>query len=78
MELLLLPYRNKSPRPDMLAILREEEHMTTSTLLLLVLILMLLGALPAWPYSRSWGYFPSGGVGTLLLILIVLMFMGHI
>ena len=47
-----------------------------STLLLIVLILILLGAMPAWPYSRGWGYYPSGGVGLLLIILVVLMLTG--
>jgi hypothetical protein len=45
------------------------------TILLVVLILLLLGALPTWPYSRSWGYYPSGGLGLLVLILIVLILM---
>jgi uncharacterized protein DUF3309 len=43
------------------------------TILLVILILALLGALPTWPYSRSWGYYPSGGLGLVLLILIVLL-----
>jgi hypothetical protein len=43
------------------------------TILLVILILMLLGALPTWPYSRQWGYYPSGGLGLVLVILIVLM-----
>lgn len=43
------------------------------TILVIVLILMLLGALPAWPHSRSWGYYPSGGLGLILVILIVLI-----
>ena len=47
------------------------------TILLIILVLMLLGAAPAWPYSRSWGYYPSGGVGLLVLILVVLMLMGR-
>jgi len=42
------------------------------TLLLVVVVLMLLGALPAWPHSRSWGYFPSGTLGTVLIIVLVL------
>ena len=46
------------------------------TILLIVLVLMLLGAAPAWPYSRGWGYYPSGGIGLLLLILVVLMLTG--
>lgn len=48
------------------------------TILLIVLLLVLLGALPTWPHSRSWGYYPSGGVGLLLVILIVLLLMGRI
>jgi hypothetical protein len=43
------------------------------TILLIILILMLVGAFPAWPYSRGWGYYPSGGVGLILLIIVVLM-----
>jgi hypothetical protein len=43
------------------------------TILLIILILMLVGAFPAWPYSRSWGYYPSGGLGLILLIVVVLM-----
>ena len=48
------------------------------TLLLIVLILLLLGAVPAWPYSRLWGYYPSGGVGILIVILVVLLLLGRI
>lgn len=51
---------------------------SVSTILLVVLILLLLGALPAWPHSRSWGYAPSGGVGLIVVILIVLLLMGRI
>jgi hypothetical protein len=43
------------------------------TLLLIILILILIGALPLWPYSAGWGYYPSGGAGLLLLVLIVVM-----
>ncbi len=43
------------------------------TILLIVLVLLLLGAMPAWPYSRGWGYYPSGGVGLVLLIIVILM-----
>ncbi|HEY6391707.1 MAG TPA: DUF3309 domain-containing protein [Bryobacteraceae bacterium] len=49
-----------------------------SLLLLVVLIMLLLGALPAWPYSRSWGYYPSGTLSVVLVIILVLMLMGHI
>lgn len=52
--------------------------MSIGTLLLIVLILILIGAVPAWPYSRGWGYGPSGGVGLLVVILIVLLLMGWI
>ena len=49
-----------------------------STLLLIILIILLLGALPTWPYSAGWGYYPSGGVGFVLLIVIVLLLVGRI
>jgi hypothetical protein len=48
------------------------------TILLIVLILMLVGAFPTWPHSKSWGYYPSGGLGLLLVILIVLLLLGRI
>ena len=47
-------------------------------ILLIVLIVILLGGLPTWPHSRSWGYYPSGTLGTVLLIIIVLMLVGYI
>jgi hypothetical protein len=48
------------------------------TLLLIILILLLIGALPAWPYSTGWGYWPSGGLGLILLIIIILALTGHV
>lgn len=48
------------------------------TILIVVLILMLLGALPGWSHSRNWGYFPSGGLGLLVTIVVVLLLMGRI
>jgi len=48
------------------------------TILLIVIIFLLLGALPTWPHSRKWGYLPSGGLGVILLILLVLMLIGRI
>lgn len=48
------------------------------TILLIVLILMLLGSVPVYPYSRSWGYYPSGGLGTILLIVLILVLVGRI
>jgi hypothetical protein len=47
-------------------------------ILLIILIVLLLGAVPAWPYSRNWGYAPSGGLGLVLLIVVVLLLMGRI
>lgn len=52
--------------------------MTLGTILLIVLILILIGAIPAWPYSRSWGYGPSGGLGLIVLILIILLLLGYV
>jgi hypothetical protein len=48
------------------------------TIILVILILMLLGAIPAWPHSRNWGYGPSGGLGLVVLVLIILIVMGRI
>jgi hypothetical protein len=48
------------------------------TVLLIILILLLLGAFPAWPYSRNWGYYPSGGLGLIVIILLILIFMQRI
>jgi hypothetical protein len=48
------------------------------TVLLVILILLLIGAFPAWPYSADWGYFPSGGLGILLLIVVILLVSGRI
>jgi len=52
--------------------------MPLGTILLIVLILLLIGALPTWPYSSAWGYYPSGGLGLLLVILIILLLLGRI
>ena len=49
-----------------------------STILIIILILLLIGALPSWPYSSGWGYYPSGGLGLVLLVLIILLLMGRI
>jgi hypothetical protein len=48
------------------------------TILLILLILILIGALPTWPHSRGWGYYPSGGIGLILVIILVLLLMGRI
>jgi len=47
-------------------------------LLLIILIVLLFGSVPAWPYSRDWGYYPSGGLGLVVLILVILLLMGRI
>ncbi|HEY2977416.1 MAG TPA: DUF3309 family protein [Burkholderiaceae bacterium] len=52
--------------------------MSLGTLLLIVLILMLIGAVPTWPHSRSWGYWPSGGLGLVVLVVLVLLMMGRL
>lgn len=52
--------------------------MTLGTILLIIFILLLVGAIPAWPYSRGWGYGPSGVLGVVLIIVIVLLLMGRI
>jgi hypothetical protein len=49
-----------------------------STILLVILVLLLLGALPSWPYSRSWGYYPSGGLGLIVVIVLVLLLTGRL
>lgn len=52
--------------------------MPIGTILIILLILMLVGALPSWPHSRNWGYFPSGGLGLILTILVILLLLGRI
>ena len=48
------------------------------TVLIVVIILMLLGAIPTWPHSRQWGYYPSGGLGVVLLIVVILLLLGRL
>jgi len=52
--------------------------MTLGTILLIVLVLLLIGAIPSWPYSRSWGYGPSGVVGLIVVVLLILLLTGRI
>lgn len=52
--------------------------MSLATILLIVLILLLIGAMPTWPHSRKWGYGPSGGLGLVVLIVVVLLLMGRL
>jgi hypothetical protein len=49
-----------------------------STILLVILVLLLLGALPTWPYSRGWGYYPSGGLGLIVVVVLVLLLVGRL
>jgi hypothetical protein len=49
-----------------------------STILLIILVLLLIGALPTWPYSRGWGYYPSGGLGLVVVVLLVLVLVGRL
>jgi hypothetical protein len=52
--------------------------MSLGTILLIILVLLLLGALPTWPYSTGWGYYPSGGLGLVLVVLLILVVTGRI
>ena len=52
--------------------------MSTGALILLILIILMIVGLPTWPYSRSWGYYPSGGIGLVVVILIILLLLGRI
>ena len=52
--------------------------MSLGMILLIVLVLALLGVIPAWPHSRQWGYYPSGGIGLVLLIIVILLLLGGI
>jgi hypothetical protein len=55
-----------------------EKIMTLGTILLIILILLLIGAIPSWPYSRGWGYGPSGILGVVLIVLLILVLMGRL
>lgn len=52
--------------------------MTVGTLLIIILVLLLIGAIPSWPYSRGWGYAPSGGLGLILVVVVILLLLGRI
>jgi len=60
------------------ATLRESRSQFVITILLVILVLMLVGAFPSWPYSRNWGYYPSGGLGLVVVILVILLLLGRI
>jgi hypothetical protein len=57
---------------------KQEMTMSLGTVLLILLVILMLGAVPAWPYSQGWGYYPSGGLGIVLLVLLVLVFTGRL
>ena len=52
--------------------------MSLGTILIIILILLLIGALPTWPYSSGWGYYPSGGLGLVVIIILILLLLGRI
>lgn len=52
--------------------------MSIGTILLIILILLLVGAIPTWPHSRGWGYYPSGAIGLIVLVLLILLLMGRV
>jgi hypothetical protein len=56
----------------------EKGNLAMGTILLVILILLLLGAFPAWPHSRDWGYYPSGGLGLVLIVVLILVLLGRI
>jgi hypothetical protein len=56
----------------------REAIMSLGTVLLIIFIVLLIGALPTWPYSAGWGYYPTGGVGLIVIILLILLVMGRI
>jgi hypothetical protein len=56
----------------------SRRNVMLSTILIIILILLLIGALPTWPYSSGWGYYPGGGLGLILIIVIILVLMGRI
>ena len=70
------PYGNGWPL--ILAWSNERTFMTIGTILLVILILLVIGAIPVWPHSRSWGYAPGGTVGTLLIIVLILVLLGYL
>src|ERR1700724_1746447 len=72
---LLLPHIDPAKTPENIQL---EMNMSLGTILLVILILLLLGALPTWPYSSGWGYYPSGGLGLVLLIIVILALTGRL
>jgi len=54
-----------------------KDNVMLGTILIIILVLLLVGALPSWPYSTGWGYYPSGGLGLILIIIVVLVLLGR-
>jgi len=52
--------------------------MTLGTILLIILVLLLIGAIPSWPYSSGWGYYPAGGIGLILAVVLILLLLGRL
>jgi hypothetical protein len=73
-----LPHRSGIALSNARPITIRENAMSLATIILIVLVLMLVGAIPTWPHSRSWGYGPSGGIGLVAVIVIVLLLMGRL
>jgi hypothetical protein len=69
---------SESVSEQKIGVYEKGKNMSASTIVMIILILLLLGALPTWPYSSGWGYYPSGGLGLVLVIVIVLLVLGRI
>jgi hypothetical protein len=75
---LLVPSAKSSPGGRPIVLGAGDDHpFAMLTLLLIVLVVMAIGAAPSWPHSRNWGYYPSGGIGLVVIVLLVLAFTGH-
>ena len=69
----IVRFTNREPAIEHHGLVRRGDYKMLRTILFIFVILLLFGALPAWPYSAGWGYYPSGGLGLLLIILIILV-----
>jgi hypothetical protein len=74
----LLPCRLPTGSQPGLAILGGQKTHMLGTVLIIIVVLLLIGALPTWPYSSAWGYYPSGGLGLILLVVLLLLLLGRI
>ena len=72
-------YASETASPAWLAAPKRcDEKLTMNLIILIIVIILLIGALPTWPYSTGWGYYPSGGLGLILIIVIILLLLGRI